>query len=345
MEKWLNIEKGPKVSVICTVYNHQKYISKALDSFLLQETDFPFEIIVHDDSSTDNSARIIEKYATKYPDIVIPIYQKDNKTSKGHNLMTEYILPRINGEYVAFCEGDDYWVKRNKLQLMSDYMDENPSCSLVSHLTQMINMSTGSKTIFNPRFLLSGGIIKNDEIIIETNLIHTSSFFLRKAFFLRNMQILQSITLYDAVYVMLAATEGHVYLIPEVMSVYRYRTEGSWSCRIADDDKKLIDVRKDLIKSARLINKYRGYKYNKAFLERNRRATFEIYMIQGDISKLKKKKFRDLYKKMSVTDHVMVLIRLLPKPVRRFMHDKIRPHLLGLFFRMREYRGFIGYKR
>ena len=108
--------KDIKVSVICTVYNHEKFLERCLNGFVMQQTNFGFEIIVHDDASNDNSPKIIEMYAQKYSEIIRPIFQKENQFSTGKDIVQDIILPQCKGKYVAFCEGDDYWTDAKKLQ-------------------------------------------------------------------------------------------------------------------------------------------------------------------------------------------------------------------------------------
>jgi glycosyltransferase involved in cell wall biosynthesis len=98
------------VSVVCPTYNHELYIREALEGFLMQETNFPFEIIIHDDASTDSTATIIREYASKYPAIIRPIFQSENQYSKGGFKPGEYAAGFAKGEYIALCKGDDYWV-------------------------------------------------------------------------------------------------------------------------------------------------------------------------------------------------------------------------------------------
>ncbi len=104
------------VSVVCDVYNHEPYLRQCFDGFVMQRTNFKFEVLVHDDASTDKSAEIIIEYTNKYPDIFKPIIQKENQYSKGVGIWKTYQFPRVKGKYVAFCEGDDYWIDPLKLQ-------------------------------------------------------------------------------------------------------------------------------------------------------------------------------------------------------------------------------------
>ena len=89
------------VTVICLAYNHAKYIRDALEGFVSQKTDFPFEVIVHDDASTDGTDRIIREYQARYPDIIKPIFQEKNQYSQGVRITQEFIFPLIRGRYVA----------------------------------------------------------------------------------------------------------------------------------------------------------------------------------------------------------------------------------------------------
>ncbi|MGI9249448.1 MAG: glycosyltransferase [Woeseiaceae bacterium] len=116
----------PLVSVCCTTYNHENYIREALDSFLLQETDFAFEIIVHDDASTDGTAEIVLEYASKYPGLFRTIIQDENQYSKGGLIYPRFVLPAARGKYIALCEGDDYWTDKTKLQKQVTFLENNP---------------------------------------------------------------------------------------------------------------------------------------------------------------------------------------------------------------------------
>ena len=120
------------VSICCATYNHQKYIRDAIEGFLMQKTTFPFEILIHDDASTDGTADIIREYEAKYPDIIKPIYQRENQYSKGIKISQVYQFPRAQGKYIALCEGDDYWIDPLKLQKQVDYMERNSRVSMLT---------------------------------------------------------------------------------------------------------------------------------------------------------------------------------------------------------------------
>lgn len=124
------IEKSEEpimVSVCCLVYNHEPFLRECFDGFVMQKTNFPIEILVHDDASTDHSADIIREYTAKYPHLFKPIYQTENQYSKGIPISATYQFPRARGKYIALCEGDDYWTDPLKLQKQVDFMESDIS--------------------------------------------------------------------------------------------------------------------------------------------------------------------------------------------------------------------------
>ncbi|QFQ13793.1 glycosyltransferase [Pseudoprevotella muciniphila] len=122
------------VSIHCLTYNHAPYIRECLDGFVMQKTNFRYEIVIHDDASTDGTADIIREYEKKYPDLFNAIYETENQYSKynGDFYQIQNILQKaIKGKYVAYCEGDDYWIDPYKLQKQVDILESDPECSLV----------------------------------------------------------------------------------------------------------------------------------------------------------------------------------------------------------------------
>ena len=121
------------VSVLCTAYNHEKYLREALDSMVNQETDFAYEILVSDDVSTDSTPDIIREYAARYPDKVRPFLMTENLYSQGRDVYYEVFFPNARGKYTAFCEGDDCWTDPTKLQRQVDFLEApritRPACT------------------------------------------------------------------------------------------------------------------------------------------------------------------------------------------------------------------------
>lgn len=119
------------VTIRCAAYNHERYIRQCLEGFVMQKTNFRFEAIVHDDASTDGTAKIIKEYADKYPDIIKPIFETENQYRK--NNLTAVMNSHMHGKYIAFCEGDDYWIDPFKLQKQVDFLESHPNFSICTH--------------------------------------------------------------------------------------------------------------------------------------------------------------------------------------------------------------------
>jgi len=124
MQHWKGDISKPVASICCTTYNHESYIAEAIDSFLMQETNFPFEILIRDDCSTDKTTEILKQYADKYPQLIKPIYEKENTFSKGVKPMP-VLYKKAIGSYIALCEGDDYWTDPSKLQKQVNFLEKN----------------------------------------------------------------------------------------------------------------------------------------------------------------------------------------------------------------------------
>ena len=130
MSPWKGDPDKPVVTVLCTAYNHEPFIRDALHGFLIQKTTFPFRVVVHDDASTDQTAVIVREYERRFPRIIRGIYQTTNLYSRKIN-RSSYVDPLIEGEFVAVCEGDDFWTDPRKLEEQARYLSTHPECSLV----------------------------------------------------------------------------------------------------------------------------------------------------------------------------------------------------------------------
>jgi glycosyltransferase involved in cell wall biosynthesis len=125
---WKGDFSQPVLSVVCITYNHENYISKAIDSFLMQETDFPFEIIIGDDCSNDSTATVVKKYAKKYPNFIHAITRENNLGAEAN---FRDCIDHSRSEIIAVCEGDDYWTDVEKLAKQYKFMVANPDYSFI----------------------------------------------------------------------------------------------------------------------------------------------------------------------------------------------------------------------
>lgn len=127
-------EQLPLVSVCCITYNHKSYISEAIESFLNQKTNFRFEILIYDDCSTDGTREVLKYYEATFPSKIRVFYSHENQYQKGVRLLNlRYNLPRSRGEFVATCDGDDFWCDKYKLQKQVDFLTKNPEAVSCFH--------------------------------------------------------------------------------------------------------------------------------------------------------------------------------------------------------------------
>lgn len=123
------MKKIPIVSILMPTYNHENYISQAIESVLAQKTNYSYELLIHDDFSTDSTLAIAESYTTKYPDKIKLFTEKENQ-----GLMKSYkrLIEQSNGKYLAILESDDYWINENKLQMQIDFLENNPDYGIIA---------------------------------------------------------------------------------------------------------------------------------------------------------------------------------------------------------------------
>ncbi|MBE0421903.1 glycosyltransferase family 2 protein [Pseudoalteromonas nigrifaciens] len=239
MASWQGDIENPVVSILCNTFNQKMYIEDAFRGFLIQKTDFVFEVIVHDDASTDGTSDIVREYAKRYPKIFKPVIQTENKYSKGRKI-TSISASHAKGKFCALCEGDDFWIDENKLQKQYELLVGNPE----------------SKICFTPVYLLS------DEMITGVDALHADvectislddvicgggPFIPTPSIFIHS-DIIQNIPLWfedapvgDLYLQILGASPNGALFIPDVTAVYRTFSEGSWnSARKKFNENKII---------------------------------------------------------------------------------------------------------
>jgi len=186
----------PLVSIACTTYNHVNYIHNAIEGFLMQKTTFPFEIIIHDDASIDGTNQIIKEYELKHPNLIFPVYQKENQWSRGvKRILITFVFPNCKGKYVAFCEGDDYWTDPYKLQKQVDFLEENGDYGLVHTDYNIFNEADKNLKIISSYHKSTNKIIPVGKVLkelIRSNFIATVTVVARKQYieqYINNMPI------------------------------------------------------------------------------------------------------------------------------------------------------------
>lgn len=259
-----------KVSILCITYNHAPFIAQCLDSFLSQKTNFEFEIIIHDDASTDNTSKIIHQYAKQYPKKITPIYAKKNEYSKNPHFFIAKLLPYIHGKYVAFCEGDDYWTDTHKLQIQYDYMENHSLCTLLFHNTDILYMNTG-KIEYNQDKNIYGNLQTPDNNYTPDNIqscrfathasVPSASEFFRTKDIKNLPKCFYTPPCADLPLELILSSKGYAHYIPKSMSMYRKSAGSSVSDSWKKDSEGEIARSKQFIAFIREFNNYTNHKY------------------------------------------------------------------------------------
>lgn len=287
------------VSISCTTYNHERYVRKCLEGFVMQKTNFKFEVLVHDDASTDSTPQIIKEFEEKYPDIIKPIYQKENQFSKGVKIAKNYQLPRMKGKYVAFCEGDDYWSDPLKLQKQFDILEENKNCSICVHKVLCIKENGDPRKDFQPNVKIfpyetgmfsQGNLLK---LLQKQYLFQTSSYFIRKNIYeeyYNNLpEFAKAIGVGDAPLFYYFISKGDCFYINKDMSCYRTGSLNSWTSKQRLDLSRRLKHIEQLIAMLNLYNEYNDYKFDEIIKDHINRLEFE--------TNIQKKNYKECVKK------------------------------------------------
>jgi len=272
------------VSVCCITYNHAPYIRDAFEGFLMQRTTFPFEVLVHDDASNDGTTEIIREYESRYPELILPMYELENQWVKGKRGSATFNFPRARGKYIALCEGDDYWTDPYKLQKQVDFLDAHPECSMCFHHVSALFQATGAMQ--HPRLELEEPCYVLDDLLSGTVHVYprTSSRMFRREIVSELPPWFHDAPATDLPLVVLCAEYGKICLLDEVMSVYRVHSGGVWS------GSTIVDRSKTTLQVYQQLRSHLGTRHQKTMktrLARGYLALAAAHAEEGDIGQAK----------------------------------------------------------
>jgi glycosyltransferase involved in cell wall biosynthesis len=250
-----------KINVVVTVYNHERYIAQCLESILKQKGDFQLEIIVGDDCSTDQTFNIIEGFRKSYPKIVnvLPVEQ-----NLGIAKNLKRCLDACSGEYIAICEGDDYWTDENKLQKQKDFLDARRDCSMCFSAILLFYQEKNLTIPHHAQSMLRKDAITIEDLI-ENNYIGNFSCCMYRIDIVKKLpQEIYDLKTDDWLFNMMCSQFGKIGFIPDKMSVYRIHNNGAWSGK---DRFEQLDY---ICKYIDISNKFFDYKYDALFRQRKK---------------------------------------------------------------------------
>lgn len=296
------------VSICCLTFNHEPYIRKALDSFLMQKTTFPFEIVIHDDASTDGTADIIREYQENYPDIVHSLCQEENQYSKGiSNISGVFNFPRAQGKYIAMCEGDDYWSDPYKLQKQVDYMEQHPDCTLCFHAADIVSEDQA----FRSREIrpYEESRICTPEDVIDKKANYPTASLLFPAKFVKHLpRYYFDCPVGDIPLQLHLIAHGYAYYMDEHMSVYRQGVSVSWSEQMerGNYEEKLKQHHEKMKLMFQGFEEQTGGKYHEAVKSAIGRMDFLTQLNVRHYRQAKAPEFRKYYRELPLLTKVLI---------------------------------------
>ncbi len=270
------LSNEPKVSVRLPCYNQEKYISQAIESALMQKTDFEFEIVIGDDFSTDSSLQILEGYELKYPQIVRVLRRAKGeeysflrqKYGRLYNFVD--IMANCRGKYIALLDGDDYWTSPEKLQRQADFLDANPDCSICFHDVEYLFENGES-----PEYAIGAPKVKKQRYTLDDllrgNFICNTSVMFRRGLFGEFPEPFLSIYPADWALHILNAQYGDICHMDRVMGVYRVHSGGVWS------HGRSLHWFKNEMKMYKMLNAYFAGRHKEALRAGRMNAFFRLF--------------------------------------------------------------------
>ena len=320
------------VSIICTVYNHERFLRKCLDGFIMQKTNFKFEVLIHDDASTDNSAQIIKEFEKLYPQIIKPIYQKENQYSKCIPFNWKYNIPRALGKYIAICEGDDFWTDDHKLQSQYDILEAHPDVIMSVHRVCVVN-ENGEPT---DQLMPTKEQFDNERIMTRDEWIdlqleyawyfQTSCFFFRKDaidniidknirtenWIDKRPEFMRIAPTGDEPLMLFLCQKGGLAYINREMSSYRIGSVGSWTTSMRNKEKR-IKMLQSRISMFKLYDAYTNYKYSDKINYLCLRNEFRILDLQKRFKELLKPQYKQFLKEYNKNILKLYIYAYFPK--------------------------------
>jgi glycosyltransferase involved in cell wall biosynthesis len=275
-------------------YNHEKFIAEAIEGVVVQKTSFPFELVIGEDCSTDNTRAICIEYQKKYPDII-----RLRLPERNQGMMLNWInnIESGRGKYIALCDGDDYWTDPYKLQKQVDFMEANPDFALCSHPVYTLMCNQLDENIEMERDVLT-----TEDIILKDWGLLTASIFFRKDAH-KTPDWYYTVKNGDYALQLIVSLSGKIRFLPEYMAVYRQHLGGMSSTL------KPLNQMAWMVYLLYEFDKYTNKKFKKTIIERIKRMyKVQIYYAKG-YSLRKAAAVLTVYQKLTVLNPFLIQSR------------------------------------
>lgn len=266
----------PLVSVLCLVYNQAAYVKDCINGFLQQKTNFPIEVIINDDCSSDGTTDIVKEYAEKYPEIIKAVFHDKNQYSQGINVIYN-CFNIAQGKYLAFCEGDDYWTDPYKLQKQVDFLENNEEYGLVHTNFKEINIDGKElgDVMERNNFLCQyeGDVFEKILVLLG---IKTLTFCMRKKLFPIDRTDVD-LFLGDKYVVLNVASQSKIHYLPDVTGIYRslqgtachspnYVVSDKFERKVQRLDEYYLNTTPNISKKTKMLMRFKWGVYDMLFM-------------------------------------------------------------------------------
>lgn len=289
----------PLVTVIIPTHDHAPFFARAVESVLAQKTTFAFDILIHDDASTDGTAEIARDYAARYPEQIRLIAQTVNQYQTDKKIQTHILYPRISAKYTAICDGDDLWTDDDKLQSQVDYLERNPDCTLCICGADKIDVD--DRVIGAAAPYGEDCVVRLEDMIRAGGEFCSSNTIVAPTRLLNNQPDFCELTEVEDIPVhMWCAVNGYAWYFKDHMAAYRYAVPGSWSERqnVAKQETQIQTCR-GIIGLLQGFDSYTNGTYHASFADAILYQEFKIKCVEHDLKALKQPPYRQFYRELS----------------------------------------------
>ncbi len=302
------------VTVCCITYNHVKFVRECLDSIVTQETDFAFDILIHDDASTDGTADVVREYINKYPDLFIPMLEEENQYSRGkRSILIQFMLEKARGDYIAVCEGDDFWCDRHKLQKQFESLQKYKNCNMCTHDVEIIYETGNGLGEKIPQRNVPYGEMEGKRLIKylayeDTHLFHTSSMFFEKKVIVEELKNMPSFftatAAEDRTLFLYYASKGNIFYMNDCMSKYRIQTKGSWSKQNMESRQHAFRTDKELLQMINDFHAYTKGQFKEEVYAYQTILNFRIFQYERKFKELLDNRYKKLFQKLGIKQKI-----------------------------------------